>query len=100
MAAEYSRSSPYYSTGTFGKNLDILNYRTITKKADDVIYSVDKIYEYRPDLLAFDLYGDSSLWWVFVARNPNVIDDPLLDFRAGITIYIPKKTTLTADLGI
>ena len=80
--------------------MDILNYRVITKDPSDVVYVVNKIYEYRPDLLAFDLYGDSALWWVFRARNPNVIEDPLFDFRAGITIYIPKKTNLITDLGI
>jgi len=51
-------------------------------------------------MLAFDLYGDSGLWWVFAARNPNTIEDPLLDFRAGTTIYIPNKATLTSDLGL
>ena len=51
-------------------------------------------------MLAFDLYGDSGLWWVFRARNPNAFEDPLLDFRAGVTIYIPTKDTLISDLGI
>lgn len=96
----YSRSSPYYTTESFSNFLDILDYRPITKQADDVVYTIDRIYENRPDLLAYDLYGDSGLWWVFRSRNPNVIDDPLLDFRAGVTIYIPKKETLAANLGI
>lgn len=98
--ADYSKASPYYTTGKFSQFLDVLDYRPVTKKIDDVSYTIDKIYEYRPDLLAFDLYGDSALWWVFRSRNPNVIDDPLLDFRAGVTIYIPKKQTLIQDLGI
>jgi hypothetical protein len=58
------------------------------------------MYENRPDLLAYDLYGNAALWWVFIARNPNVIEDPLLDFRAGVSIYIPKKETLVKDLGL
>ena len=69
-------------------------------KTDDVLYEIDSVYEYRPDLLAYDLYGDSALWWVFAQRNPNVIKDPLFDFRAGYRIYIPQKTTLQQDLGI
>jgi len=99
-AAEYKKSSPYYTTSTYGKFLDILSYREITKDPSDVVYVIDKIYEYRPDLLAFDLYGDSSLWWVFRVRNPNALEDPLLDFVTGTTIYIPKKTNLISDLGI
>lgn len=102
MTAEYSKASPYFKTNTFGggKFLDSLVYRAIDKQADDVNYSIDKIYEFRPDLLAFDLYGDSALWWVFRARNPNVIDDPVFDFRAGVAIMIPKKTTLQSNLGL
>jgi alpha-L-fucosidase len=97
---KYSTSSPYAHTGTYGDYLDVMTNRPITKKSDDVLYSIDKVYEYRPDILAFDLYGDSRLWWVFAQRNPNVLKDPLRDFRAGAQIYIPKKQTLTADLGV
>lgn len=100
MAAVYSKTSPYFTTGTFSSFLDILNYRPITKYPDDTVYRIDKFYEYRPDLLAFDLYGDAALWWVFRARNPNSIDDPIFDFRAGVAIFLPKKTTLVTDLGI
>lgn len=98
--ANYSKNSPYYSTPTFSQFLDILDYRSISIKPDDVVYTVDAIYQYRPDMLAFDLYGDSGLWWVFVARNPNVLEDPILDFSAGTTIYVPNKNTLTTDLGL
>jgi alpha-L-fucosidase len=96
----YSRSSPYFSTASFGQFLDVLDVRTITANNDDVVYTIDAIYQFRPDLLAFDLYGDSALWWVFAARNPNVIEDPLLDFRSGVVIQIPTKAQLTADLGV
>lgn len=97
---QYRPSSPYYQTSTYGSFLDVMVNRPITKAADDVLYEIDKIYEYRPDMLAFDLYGDSALWWVFAQRNPNTLRDPLFDFRAGVRIYIPKKTTLQQDLGV
>ena len=100
MATAYSKSSPYAATTTFGPFLDVLTYRPITKKADDVVYTIDRVYKYRPDLLANDLYGDSRLWWVFAARNPNVLTDPLFGFKPGVTIYIPKKETLVSDLGL
>lgn len=100
MASIYNKNSPYANTGTFGQFLDVLTMRTITKKSDDVAYTIDKVYKYRPDMLAFDLYGDSALWWVFIARNPNVLTDPVFGFKPGVTIYIPKKETLVADLGL
>jgi len=101
MTVEYSKASPYFETNLFGgKFLDILETRTIDKQVDDVSFTINGIYQYRPDLLAFDLYGNSALWWVFRARNPNVIDDPIFDFVAGVTIMIPKKTTLADNLGL
>lgn len=96
----YSSASPYAQTRTFGNFLDIMTNRPVSKLDDDVLYAIDKVYEFRPDMLASDLYGNSSLWWVFVQRNPNVLKDPLFDFRAGVQIYIPKKATLQSDLGI
>jgi len=98
--ARYSRSSPYYSTDRFGKFLDVLTDRPITAKASDILYKIDKVYEYRPDLLAHDLYGSPALWWVFTQRNPDVIQDPIFDFKAGRNIYIPTKDQLNSDLGV
>ena len=100
MATEYSKYSPYYNTKTFGLFLDVLNYRSITKNPLDVRYTIGPVYKYRPDLLASDLYGTSALWWVFAARNPNVIKDPLWDFYPGQIIYIPTKENLMNDLGL
>ena len=101
MTTQYAKSSPYFNTGVFGnKFLDVLVYNPIDKQPDDVSFTINGTYNNRPDLLAFDLYGDSALWWVFRARNPNVIDDPIFDFKAGVTIMIPKKTTLISNLGL
>ena len=92
MTAQYSKSSPYFNTNVFGnKFLDVLTYTPIDKEVDDVSFTINSTYANRPDLLAFDLYGDSALWWVFRARNPNVLDDPIFDFKAGVTVMIPKK---------
>jgi len=96
----YLPSSPYFQTNSFGNFLDVMINRPITKLPDDVLYEIDSVYQYRPDLLSADLYGTSSLWWVFAQRNPNTLVDPLLDFVAGARIYIPKIETLKQDLGI
>ena len=100
MAVSYNNSSPYAATTSFGPFLDLLEHRAISKKSDDVTYVIDSVYQYRPDMLAYDLYGDAGLWWVFAVRNPNVIKDPVFGFISGLTIYIPQKTTLVSDLGI
>lgn len=92
----YEKKSPYATTEFHGKFLDIARLPVIPKFPDDVQFIVNKTYQYRPDLLAYDLYGDSKLWWVFALRNPNTIEDPIYDMRAGVPIFIPKKETLTA----
>jgi len=33
-------------------------------------------------------------------RNIDVIFDPIYDFRAGVTIQLPKKTPLLKSLGL
>lgn len=100
MAVSYSKSSPYYSTEMYGNFMDVMTPRTFPKLADDVSVTINAVYRYRPDLLSYDLYGDSRLWWVFAIRNPNTITDPIWDFKEGTTIFVPKKETLTSALGL
>lgn len=99
MSATYSKSSPYAKTSIHGNFLDIMEYRTFPRLPDDVLFQINSTYQYRPDLLAHDLYGDAGLWWVFAVRNPNTVKDPVFDFRTGTTIYLPKKATLLNALG-
>jgi hypothetical protein len=73
--------------------------RPIPKETDDRLFSINQTYQYRPDLLAFDLYDNSGLWWVFYQRNPNTLTKPPLDFSVGTLIYLPKITTLQSVLG-
>ena len=96
--SEYSSTSPYYSTGQNAINLDVLVPRTITAEADDQSYTIERTYAYRPDLLAFDLYGTPRLWWVFAQRNPNEIEDPIYDFKPWVTIQMPKPANISKDL--
>lgn len=97
----YSGNSPYKNTPVFDKKfLDLLAHRTVPKSADDILFTVSKTYEYRPDRLAYDLYGDAMLWWIFIVRNKNTIVDPIWDFKTGARIYLPKKSTIQTVLGI
>ena len=100
MATVYSRTSPYYSTQTWGKFLDVWTSKTIKSDVTDVVYQIDGIYNNRPDLLANDLYQDSGLWWVFAVRNPDVIKDPIFDFKTGNIIYVPTKAVIQKSLGV
>lgn len=98
--ASYKTSSPYSETSVFGNYLDVLEYRSITPSSNDQVMTINSTYQYRPDLLASDLYDDPGLWWVFAARNPNTIKDPIWDMKVGVKIFLPKQDRLFNDLGI
>jgi hypothetical protein len=97
----YPATSPYYSTDIVNsKFLDVMIDRPIVKEPSDIYWEITLVYEYRPDLLAYDLYSDSRLWWVFASRNPNRLKDPLFDFVTGVGIYLPKADMLKQILGL
>ena len=100
MAANYKNSSPWYVTPVKQDYLDVLRIRPVSSEIDDFYYTIEPQYTYRPDLLAFDLYGDASLWWVFIQRNLDVLQDPVFDFIPGTKIYIPKGSALKSVLGL
>lgn len=95
----YSSKSPYFETDTVnGQFLDIMQNRPIPGDQTDVSWTITPTYNLRPDLLAYDLYNDSRLWWVFAQRNPNTLKDPLFDFVSGVEIFLPPLPTLKATL--
>ena len=97
--AVYNSTSPYFTTPYAQFYLDIMTNRVIPKELDDQLFQINETYQYRPDILAFDLYDLPDLWWVFYQRNPNTLTAPPWDFVAGETIYLPKITTLQTVLG-
>jgi len=99
MTAQYNQTSPYYLTQYSQYFLDVMINRPIPKLVDDQYFTINATYQYRPDLLAHDLYDNSNLWWVFYQRNPNTLSKPPLDFTSGTQIYLPKITTLQSVLG-
>jgi hypothetical protein len=97
--ATYDATSPYYNTSYTQFFLDVMVNRPIPKEDDDIQFAINTTYQYRPDLLAFDLYGSATLWWVFYQRNPNTLTAPPLDFKVGTQLYLPKISTLKSALG-
>lgn len=98
--ATYSPTSPYFTTPYVQTYLDVMTDRPVPREVDDTLFEINQTYQYRPDLLAFDLYKQPGLWWVFYQRNPNTLIAPPWDFAAGISIYIPKMSTLQTILGL
>jgi hypothetical protein len=97
--ANYDITSPYYTTGYSQFFLDTMTNRPIPPLQDDLSFDINLTYQYRPDLLAYDLYSNPGLWWVFYQRNPNTLTKPPLDFAVGVEIFLPRITTLQTVLG-
>lgn len=98
--ATYTRYSPYYKTRQNNLYLELLKIRPVPAESSDFQYIIQAQYKNRPDLLAYDVYGNSKLWWVIVQRNLEVLKDPIYDFEPGVVIYLPKKSNLEKYLGV
>jgi hypothetical protein len=67
--AAYTSTSPYFQTGYSQFFLDVMVNRPIPKQPDDRLFKINQTYQYRPDLLSFDLYDTPNLWWVFYLKQ-------------------------------
>lgn len=97
---QYNSTSPYSNTPQTSWFLDLWQGISIPIYDTDQPLTLPTMYENKPHLLAYDLYGSSRLWWVFAVRNPDVIKDPIYDFKAGIQIYVTDKDTLLSFLNV
>ena len=99
--ATYTQTSPYANTTiNVSGELGLLKIRAVPADDDDILYEIQSQYTHRPDLLAYDLYGTSKLWWVFAQRNLDVLKDPVWDFEPGVKIYLPKNSALRKVLNL
>lgn len=63
---------------------------------NDKFIDIDTDYLGRLDLIAYDYYGDETLWWVIALAND--IDQIPTDMPLGTRIRIPDKATVDAAL--
>jgi hypothetical protein len=68
--ANYDSTSPYFLTGYNQFYLDVMVDRPIPKESDDLNFTINLTYQYRPDLLAHDLYSDARLWCYSINATP------------------------------
>jgi hypothetical protein len=99
MSSQYNKLSPYVNTRLINGYLDVVTFIDIPGQTNDIQFQITSLYMHRPDLLAYDIYGDSQLWWVFAVRNKDVLKDPIYDFVPGQTIYLPQLADIKTALG-
>ena len=76
------------NVGTLGTTYKQTNkYPEIPRSSDD-IYVITNFGD-RLDLLANQFYGDSTLYWIIAAANPNSVDFGSLFMQEGSQIRIP-----------
>lgn len=94
----YPVESPYYLSSIVGRFMTYYVHRSVKPhQLDKVTQLNNERYVERPDLLAFDLYGDSELFWVIPVRNG--LQDPIFDLTFGKSLIIPDTTYVRSIVG-
>lgn len=79
-----------------GNRLGWWERRVFDASPTDISFVVTKKYAFRPDLLAYDMYGRSNLMW-FILQYNNV-SDISVDFVEGIELRLPTAQRLFGEL--
>jgi hypothetical protein len=77
-------------TDVFSNRLGWWDGYILTTAPDDIKIILEPKYNTRPDLLAFDMYGKSTLQWLVLQYN--LIVDINTEFVTGVTIVLPSKS--------
>jgi hypothetical protein len=90
---KYRTDSLYRNTEVVGsKFLDVLSIDNIdVKNTITKTITLEPKHNERPDLLAYELYGNSKLWWAFALFNQDKLQDPIIDFKSGLHIIVPVR---------
>ena len=97
--SDQQRGGRYVQGGTVdvkGRRLGWWEREIFPKSPTDVTYKLTSKYAYRPDLLAYDLYGRATLQW-FILQYNNVTD-LYEDFKEGSEIVLPTRSRLFGEI--
>ena len=88
--SRYQKSTVIYY-GDAPKTTFEIYKRNKSSTSSDKVTLISAGWEYRPDLVSFDLFGVPDYWWIIMEENGM---KDILEFKSGVTIRIP------ADLGV
>lgn len=97
--SDLQRNSRYSQGGTSTVTANRIGWwerRTFTTSPLDVKIPITMRYANRPELLAYDMYGTTSLMW-FVLQYNN-ISDVTEEFVVGVTLTLPTRDRLQREL--
>lgn len=97
-----NKHSRYVQGGTTSRKKKTVGWwerdTTISKngKDDILIPALPAVYNNRPDLLSYDLYGNNNLEWLILQYN-NIVDITE-EFVTGARIVAPSKARLFSGI--
>lgn len=65
----------------------------LSEKSSDKLYEVTATTENRLDRIAYEFYGDGSLWWVISKANTSILFDPM-NIPRGTILRIPTLSSV------
>lgn len=93
-----AKDSMYAKTPIIGRFMDFYVPILIPPDPSDNLFVIRRQdWVHRPDLMAFDYYGDEMLFWVFGVRNG--LADLVFDIEIGSVLFFPTSARLS-NLGI
>tara|TARA_R110002012_G_scaffold309988_1_gene517422 strand:- start:208 stop:531 length:324 start_codon:yes stop_codon:yes gene_type:complete len=91
---EIKNENPY--VGTIGdKYYDTVYYPEVGASEEDIY--VETEFGDRLDALAYQFYGDVTLWWIISIRNPNKVNFGSIYLSPGSQIAIPQNISDIVD---
>lgn len=97
MAKKYSRMLNGGRTEIKGNKLGWWERKTFDKNtSNDIRVIIPDVYDKRPDLLAYAIYGKPNLFWLVLQYNDIV--DVEEEFRSGKEIFLPSRVRVLSGL--
>jgi hypothetical protein len=87
----YKQTSHLSATPVVNGYTSLYNPSIRPNYSQTTVFTLTQKYNKRPDILAYERYGEAAYWWVFVVYNKNLILDPINDFTTGLTILVPNR---------
>ena len=92
MNSTYERNGRYVHGGSTEVNNDAVEYwdrKVFDTDLTDTLYTIEEMFEGRPEKLAAIIYGDSRLWWLICQYN--AIIDIQSEFVVGKQLKLPTR---------
>jgi len=70
---------------------EMVEFPDIPFSSNDQYLTLDHLTSKRIDLISYDYYGDSNLWWILLLANDIEYPHQLI---SGLKIRIPSKETI------